>query len=170
MKKLITVVITAALLLSGCSSVSHELPLEENLSAAETVFEAKTSSDTVTTVSAETVSTEKTATEKPVPEFATVSVVAVGDNLIHSSIYKQAAARDGNGGYDFGYAYKNVEGLIRRADMAIINQETLICNDLFEPSTYPRFNSPAALGDHMLDIGFDVFTIANNHTLDKDEA
>ena len=170
MKKLITVVITAAMLLAGCSDVSHELPMEENLSAAETVFETKASSDTVTTVPTEAVSTAETTTEKPVPEFATVSVVAVGDNLIHSSIYKQAAARDGNGGYDFGYAYKNVEGLIRRADMAIINQETLICNDQFEPSTYPRFNSPAALGDHMLDIGFDVFTIANNHTLDKDEA
>lgn len=160
---------TAALLLSGCSSVSHELPLEENLSAAEVVSETKVSSDTVTTVLHETVSTAETTTAKPVPEFATVSVVAVGDNLIHSSIYKQAADRDGNGGYDFKYAYKNVESLIRRADMAIINQETLICNDLFEPSTYPRFNSPSALGDHMLDIGFDVFTIANNHTLDKNE-
>lgn len=170
MKKLITIVMAAALLLSGCSDVSHELPMEENLSAAGTVFETKAISDTVTTVPTEAVSVTETTTEKPVPEFATVSVVAVGDNLIHSSIYKQAADRDGNGGYDFEYAYKNVESLIRRADMAIINQETLICNDLFEPSTYPRFNSPSALGDHMLDIGFDVFTIANNHTLDKDEA
>lgn len=165
MKKIITLALIAVLVLAGCSSVSHELPLEESLSAAEIASETETPYSFT-----ESVSSEETTTAKPVPEFATVSVAAVGDNLIHSSIYKQAAVRDGNGGYDFEYAYKNVENLIRRADIAIINQETLICNDVFEPSTYPRFNSPTALGDHMLDIGFDVFTIANNHTLDKDEA
>lgn len=164
------------MLFAGCSDVKHEIPLEDDLSAeayfsetAETETSAQASSE------AETVSAEETTTAEPVPEFATVSIAAVGDNLIHSSLYKQAAARygeahGGEAGYDFEYAYKNVENIIRRADMSIINQETLICNDQFEPSTYPRFNSPSALGDHMLDIGFDVFTIANNHTLDKDEA
>lgn len=156
-------------MLAGCSYVDHEIPPEYAVSTSEAFSEATTAeapSDTGTVSSAETV------TSKPVPEFATVSVAAVGDNLIHSSIYKQAAARygeahGGEAGYDFKYAYRNIEGIIRRADMAVINQETLICNDVFEPSTYPLFNSPAALGDHMLDIGFDVFTIANNHTLDK---
>ncbi len=157
----------AVIFFACCSSVSHELPEEQTLSVTESLTAAG-----MPRTEAESVSSEETTTAKPVPEFATVSVAAVGDNLIHSSIYKQAAARygaahDGNAGYDFEYAYKNIEALIRRADMAIINQETLICNDVFEPSTYPRFNSPTALGDHMIDIGFDVFTIANNHTLDK---
>jgi poly-gamma-glutamate synthesis protein (capsule biosynthesis protein) len=99
--------------------------------------------------------------------WQTVSFSAVGDNLIHKSIYTQAAARSSDGGYDFAYAYENVADLINTADVAVINQETLICNDLFEPSTYPFFNSPTALGDYMIDFGFDVFTMANNHTLDK---
>lgn len=155
-------------MLAGCSYVNHEIPPE--YAATSEAF-----SETVTTeapFATGTVSSAETIMSKPVPEFATVSVAAVGDNLIHSSLYKQAAARygeahGGEAGYDFAYAYKNIEGIIRRADMAVINQETLICNDVFEPSTYPLFNSPAALGDYMLDIGFDVFTIANNHTLDK---
>lgn len=159
----------SAVFLTGCSYVNHDIPLEYAVSTSEAFSEAETTeapSDTDAVSSAETI------TSKPVPEFATVSVAAVGDNLIHSSLYKQAAARygeihGGKAGYDFEYAYKNIEGIIRRADMAVINQETLICNDVFEPSTYPLFNSPSALGDHMLDIGFDVFTIANNHTLDK---
>lgn len=164
---LIMLVTAAAVFLAGCSSVSHELPEKQNLSAAE----RPTETSAPQTVS-ESVSSEETTTAKPVPEFATVSVAAVGDNLIHSSLYKQAAARyeaahGGNAGYDFEYAYKNIESIIRRADIAVINQETLICNDVFVPSTYPLFNSPTALGDHMLNIGFDVFTIANNHTLDK---
>ena len=40
---------------------------------------------------------------------------------------------------------------------------------MYEPSSYPCFNSPKALGDHMIDIGFDVFTLANNHCLDYGE-
>lgn len=159
----------SAVFLTGCSYVNHDIPLEYAVSTSKAFSEADTTeapSDTDAISSAETI------TSKPVPEFATVSVAAVGDNLIHSSLYKQAAARygeihGGKAGYDFAYAYKNIEGIIRRADMAVINQETLICNDVFKPSTYPLFNSPSALGDHMLDIGFDVFTIANNHTLDK---
>lgn len=98
---------------------------------------------------------------------ARVHVLCTGDNLIHGTIYKQAAARANGNGYDFTYEYDNVDEYIKSADIAIINQETLICNDTIEPSDYPYFNSPTALGDHMIDIGFDVFTIANNHVLDQ---
>jgi len=92
--------------------------------------------------------------------------LALGDNLIHSSIYKQAARRAENGGYDFTYAYEGAADLFDKADITVLNQETLICNDVIEPDTYPSFNSPTALGDHMASLGVDVFTIANNHTLD----
>lgn len=170
MKKIINLIITAVLAAVfpvGCSYVNHDLPVTEYVHTAESLTEAS-----LAQTEFESVSSAETAAAEPEPEFATVSVAAVGDNLIHSSLYKQAAARygeahGGEAGYDFEYAYKNIEGIIRRADMAVINQETLICNDVFAPSTYPLFNSPTELGDHMLDIGFDVFTIANNHTLDK---
>lgn len=170
MKKIINLIITAVLAAvfpAGCSYVNHDLPATEYVHTTESLTEASLSQ-----TESESVSSAETAAAEPEPEFATVSVAAVGDNLIHSSLYKQAAARygeahGGEAGYDFEYAYKNVESIIRRADMAVINQETLICNDVFAPSTYPLFNSPTELGDHMLDIGFDVFTIANNHTLDK---
>ncbi len=161
-------IISAILLLAySAALVSCGKPVEEVPVMATVTFAAETTETTTVT----TVTTTETTTvvTEPEPEFATVSIAAVGDNLIHSSIYKQAAARSTDGGYDFAYAYENAVPLIRDADMAIINQETLICNDQYEPSTYPRFNSPVALGDHMLEIGFDVFTIANNHTLDKNE-
>ena len=35
--------------------------------------------------------------------------------------------------------------------------------------SYPRFNSPYEFGDNMVDIGFNLVSTANNHTLDKDE-
>ncbi len=99
------------------------------------------------------------------PPPATVTLLAVGDNLIHDGIYKQAKLRSSDGGYDFTLAYENVAPAISSADIAVINQETVISPD-DQPSNYPRFNSPAELGHHMLEIGFDVFNLANNHSLD----
>ncbi len=105
----------------------------------------------------------------PLPEYTIreVNLKAAGDNLIHNSIYEQAKAR-GNGSYDFSYAYENVKEIISSADISLINQETVMAPG-FEPSTYPRFNSPTELKDEMINLGFDVFNQANNHTLDKGE-
>lgn len=100
------------------------------------------------------------------PEYITVSAVAVGDNLIHSSIYSQANTRAGGGDdYDFAPAYEQVRHLVEGYDLSMINQETLV-NRVYPPSNYPNFSTPAQLGDLMLEMGFNAFTIANNHTLD----
>lgn len=163
-KKILTAGIAAAALLislSGCKAVENTVPASADMEIS--VISSVTSETAAVTTTSETT----TAETIPEPVYKTVSFAVTGDNLIHSSIYKQANTRAGGEGYDFTYAYENIVDLIKPADIAVINQETLICNDVFPPSTYPMFNSPTALGDHMLDIGFDVFTIANNHTLDK---
>lgn len=100
--------------------------------------------------------------------FTRVSFVAVGDNLIHNVIYEQANARAGGDGYDFEDAYRNISGKISSKDIAILNQETII-STAHNVSSYPQFNSPTELGDEMLDIGFDVFNIATNHSIDCGE-
>lgn len=51
----------------------------------------------------------------PAEIWETVSFAAVGDNLIHSSIYIQAAGRSDNGGYDFTYAYEAVSDIIEES-------------------------------------------------------
>lgn len=99
--------------------------------------------------------------------FSRVSFVAVGDNLIHDTVYKQAAARTSSG-YDFSYDYEKVADLIEAPDVAILNQETIISTE-HNVSSYPQFNSPVEVGEEMLDIGFDVFNIATNHSVDCGE-
>jgi poly-gamma-glutamate synthesis protein (capsule biosynthesis protein) len=95
-----------------------------------------------------------------------VSVAAVGDNLIHAPIYGQARRRAIiEGDFDFNPAYENITKIIAEHDLAMINMETLIIDA--EPSCFPFFSSPIALGDYLLSIGFNVFALANNHTLDK---
>lgn len=101
--------------------------------------------------------------------ISSVSFVAVGDNLIHDTVYEQAAARTNDGSYDFSFDYANVASYIEKPDIAILNQETIISTE-HQVSSYPCFNSPPELGDTMIDIGFDVFNIATNHSLDKGES
>ncbi len=99
--------------------------------------------------------------------FSRVSFVAVGDNLIHDTVYEQAEARSSTG-YDFTDAYERIAHLIEEPDVAILNQETIISTE-HNVSSYPMFNSPVEVGEEMLEIGFDVFNIATNHSLDCGE-
>jgi len=98
-----------------------------------------------------------------------VSFVAAGDNLIHGSIFLQAANRSKDGGYDFDYAYENTEDYFDYFDVRFINQETLV-NDAYPPSHYPQFSTPIALGEKVLEMGFDVIGTSNNHSYDKGAA
>ena len=101
------------------------------------------------------------------PEGTTTArLMCAGDNLIHGSIYKQAKSRADGDGYDFSYAYEHVKNIVSKADIAFLNQETIIDKDS-EPSSYPLFNSPVELLDEMIDIGFSVFNQSTNHVMDK---
>ena len=110
---------------------------------------------------------ETTQTTQPPKQEVSVNFISAGDNLIHDGIYKQAAKRaGGTGAYDFSYCYENVAEIVSKADVATINQETVIAKS-FDPSGYPTFNSPHEVGDEIVKIGFDVINLANNHMLDK---
>ena len=160
LKKSVSVIVLSMLMLTGCSSAdSPDTNVTTDPSNTADRTESAASGQITDQISEE-------ITLPPAPEIKTVSFCAVGDNLIHAPIYNQAKTADG---YDFSTAYKGIEDIIQKADLSVINQETLICNDMYEPSSYPCFNSPKALGDHMIDIGFDVFTLANNHCLDYGE-
>lgn len=110
-------------------------------------------------------STPVETTTEPLPTVS-VSFLSVGDNLIHDGIYQQANKRAGGNGYDFSYCYKNIAPDIAAADVATINQETIISKSN-KPSGYPLFNSPHEVGDEIAKIGFDVIAMANNHMIDK---
>lgn len=165
MKKKTLIAIMTAALMCGCA---EEEPAEQAINIITSPTEAVTATET-TAPQTEAVTT--TTTEPP-PTTATVTFTALGDNLIHSSIYKQAARRAEadetcEKAYDFAYAYEGVADLLDIADITILNQETLICGEGYEPSNYPMFNSPVEVGDYMAELGVDVFTMANNHMLDK---
>lgn len=161
------------LLLCSCKSIddSDYLPAMEELtdiSYSEPVDVLKyTAAETALPETTTKTETETEPVTESEPKERKVTFTALGDNLIHSSIYKQASWRTEGNGYDFFPAYAGTADLFGKADITVLNQETLICGGQYEPSTYPRFNSPPELGECMREMGVDVFTIANNHTLDK---
>ncbi|MBQ7983951.1 MAG: CapA family protein, partial [Clostridia bacterium] len=117
----------------------------------------------------------ETVTEEPqtsgVSEEARISFVAVGDNILHSAIMEDAANHAGDGEeYDFTYIYDNVRDVISAADVAFVNQETLLGGKSLGYYGYPNFNGPQEAGDALVDAGFDIVCIATNHMCDMNEA
>lgn len=96
-----------------------------------------------------------------------VTLLAVGDNLIHTEVIKSGKKEDGS--YNFDHLYSNLMSDIASADIAIINQETILGGDEFPYSGYPNFNSPYEIGEAVADVGFDVVLHATNHTMDMGE-
>lgn len=106
-----------------------------------------------------------------VPEETTtsMSMVMVGDNLIHSSIYKDANRLAGGNGYDFAPIIEFIKEKVKKYDLAYYNQETILGGTALGVSDYPTFNSPQEAGDAMLDAGFNLVSLATNHTMDRGE-
>lgn len=130
----------AALLLSGCINKVGENHSSEITSSSES-------------------SVEQTSEEKR------VSFMGVGDNLIHNVIFEEAQLEDGT--FDFKPMFENVAEEIETADLAFINQETLIGGDDFGFSGYPAFNTPSDMSADLNELGFDLVNGASNHSLDK---
>lgn len=95
------------------------------------------------------------------------SLVMVGDSLIHSSIYQDAKLSDGS--YDFKPMLQYIKPLLQDYDIKYYNQETILGGTELGLSNYPRFNSPYEVGDAFIDAGFNLVSLATNHTMDKGE-
>ncbi|WP_430788698.1 CapA family protein [Virgibacillus flavescens] len=96
-----------------------------------------------------------------------ITISAIGDLLIHQTVYQDAF----NGTqYNFNPMFDAVQPFLEESTITIANQETMIGGVELGLSTYPSFNTPQEMGEALKDSGIDVVTIANNHTLDKGEA
>ena len=94
----------------------------------------------------------------------TADMVMVGDALIHSSVYNDA--RKGNG-FDFTKQITLIKEYVSDYDIAYYNQETILGGTSLGLDDYPTFNSPQEVGDAMIDAGFNLVSLATNHTMDS---
>lgn len=96
-----------------------------------------------------------------------VTLLAVGDNLVHEQVIQSGSKEDGS--YNYDHLFLQLKDEFTNSDISIINQETILGGDLFPYSGYPVFNSPLEIGDAIAKAGFDVVLHATNHTMDRGE-
>lgn len=96
-----------------------------------------------------------------------VSLIMTGDALIHEAIYKDALINSGDCNYL--KMLTPIDSLLRHYDLCFYNQESIIGGNDIGFSSYPAFNTPSQFADAMISKGFNLVSLANNHSLDKGE-
>lgn len=156
-KKIFSIIFSAvccALMLCGCSFSSA--PVAAPPTASET-------RPVAVTPAAEPATESEPATEYVEP--VTVSLVAVGDMLMHAGASMPAVQPDGS--YNYDYLFANVKSVIESADIAVVNNEVIMAGNELGNIGYPCFNVRTELGDSEVRAGFDVILGATNHTMDQ---
>ncbi|MDR2193787.1 MAG: CapA family protein [Treponema sp.] len=141
--------------------------LEETLTEAPT----ETSAETPTEIPVESADISVVAEPpkpaiQPPPEPDYLSIVAVGDNLYHDPMITLITKKNPVNPVGF---YSEIAPLIENADIAFVNQETVLAGKDFGYSGYPQFNTPQNVGEALIATGFNVVNHATNHIMDKGE-
>lgn len=110
---------------------------------------------------------KKNIKKEQYPKRYSFDLFMVGDALIHSSIYEDAKV-DVNF-YNFKPMLEYIKPISSSYDIAYYNQETILGGADLGYSNYPQFNSPDEVGDAFIDAGFNLVSLATNHTMDKGE-
>lgn len=107
---------------------------------------------------------EETKEEEVFREYD-ITLMAVGDNLMHMGVVN--SGKQENGSYNYDFLYENLAGILQNTDINIINQETVFGGNQLGFSGFPRFNSPTEVGDAIAKAGFNVVLNASNHAADQ---
>lgn len=158
-----------SLTLSGCSLLRPDNGVgRSEITESDTTERVITDSDSETVPPDTTTAAPDTTETEPLPAEKRVSILAVGDNIIHEAVYVDAQNRAADGEkYDFLPMYSGVADKIAAADISFINHETPLAGEEYGISGYPAFNAPREAAEALVELGFDVINLANNHMFDK---
>ena len=104
--------------------------------------------------------------EEVFPKVYDISIIMAGDALFHEAVYYDGYKNDK---FDFKPMLSLIKPIVSKHELAFYNQETILGGREIGLSTYPTFNSPQEVGDAFIDAGFNIVSLANNHTLDRGE-
>ena len=147
-------ILLIVLLVKGCQAVLNR-PVKEDPPA-----------DTVETLPREQTQ-EQVTDAPPEPEEKTISLIMVGDILLHTPLQDSGLQPDGS--YNYDHFFTHTKDLISQADLALVNQEVILGGTELGLSGYPAFNGAYEVGDALVKAGFDVILHATNHAVDKGE-
>ena len=87
----------------------------------------------------------------------TLSLIFAGDIMAHTPNYKNT---------DYARIWRDVAPLVSSGNLSFANVEAPVANSL-PWSTYPQFNMHSEYVEAAIAAGFNVFSLANNHTNDQ---
>lgn len=138
-------------ILTGCSNpVEGGLQTPSDMAGTEDVSQLDT----------EQCNEELQETEKK------ITLMMVGDNLLHPSVMKTGYQADGSRNYD--HLFEPIQEYLEQADIKMINQETIFGGNDRGLMGFPYFNSPTEVGDAIAKAGVNVVLHASNHTADQE--
>ena len=172
-KQVILFMALALIILSGCDRqkwIHYFNNIEEasvdNVTETTDVVDNFTDTESVSTDTESIMAdTEPTEEIEPVYTGPEVSIIMVGDILLHTPVEESALQEDGT--YNFDAIFANMEPEIQAADLALVNQEVIIGGEEMGVSGYPSFNAPYEAGDALVAAGFDAVCHGTNHALDQ---
>lgn len=101
------------------------------------------------------------------PKVEKVSLIAGGDTVVHDQV--AAFAKKSDDTYDFNPYFTEIKDMISSYDIAYYNQETTLGGKELGYTFYPMFNTPTEFGQAMVNTGFNMVSLANNHSYDRGE-
>ena len=108
----------------------------------------------------------ETETEEIIVQDSFATIVSFGDTLCHKPLFNAAYDKE-TGIYDFSSMFKYVEKYFKNSTINIGNCESPMAGSERGYSGYPTFNAPEHLAIDLKELGVDIMTTSNNHTLDK---
>lgn len=113
------------------------------------------------------------ASTESAPVVREATIVLGGDLLWHDTTWAsaqqdaRAAGLAGSDDYDFGPMFGSMAPVISDADLAICNQEIPLAPAGGPYHNYPSFAAPPQVAAGIAEAGYDLCTIASNHSLDQ---
>lgn len=95
----------------------------------------------------------------------TIKVILAGDALVTQNTLEDGFDEKTNT-YNFKPMLKLIKDYIKDYDIKYYNQETSMSGSQFKYLGYDCYNTPEQFGIDMIDAGFNMVSLANNHTFD----
>lgn len=104
--------------------------------------------------------------EEPKDKIYTAKFLAAGDALIHKPVRNSGKRSDGT--WNYTSQFDMIRDILTEYDIKFYNQESIISgNDDYYPTGGGLyFNTPKAYGDAAVEAGFNLISLANNHSMD----
>lgn len=94
-----------------------------------------------------------------------ITFTFAGNVLINDRMWYDTSTKDNT--YDFKYVFEDLKTTMKKSNINFYSQQSILGGKELGISYYSNYNSPIDLGEAMVDIGFNMVSLANYHAYDK---